>query len=158
MKIINARIQARHHRLERFRNRTHRAADHSPSALGEIRADFPRVHLDVGQLEVVAYLHEELGSRSARLGQNQASVGPGDRERDSRQTRPGAHVYQWGGQFNVFQYQQAVCVMLDHHVFEVVDSCQVEPRIGGSEQLVIVPKAVDLIRRQNDTAALENCS
>jgi hypothetical protein len=52
--------------------------------------------------------------------------------------------------------QEAVHVMLENHVLEVVNSREIEARVGGSEPLVIAPQEINLVWCQGDAATVQD--
>ena len=148
--------QACRHAVQGLADRSHGAADHSLDLAGIIRPQLVGVDLDVLQAELGADLGQELGPSSAGLGQDHPRLRPGDLQRDARQARPGAHVDQRRGEVQEPQDQQAVDVVLQHHVLEVVDPRQVEPDVRRAEELMIAPEPVELRAIQANPAVIQD--
>ena len=142
--------------LQRLRDRPHGAGDDPLHPTWIIRPDLSRINLDALQPELGADLAQKLGPSSSRLGQNHLNFGSSDLEWDSGQARSRAHVDERGGQLDKVEDQQAVHIMLENHVLEVVNSRQVEARVGGSEPLVIAPEEIHLVRCQDDAATIQD--
>ena len=81
--------------------------------------------------EPLADLAEELGPRPRGSARIIRDARPRDLQRDARQARPRAHVDQRRGQLREPEDQQAVDIVLQHHVLEVVDPRQVQPALAA---------------------------
>ena len=55
-----------------------------------------------------------------------------------------------------FEHQQAVDIVLEHHVLEVVNPRQVELGVGRAQHLVIAPEQVELRGIERDAAPLQD--
>jgi hypothetical protein len=99
---------------------------------------------------------QELGAGPPGLGQDHLDVRPGDLQRDARQAGPGAHVDQGRGELDELQDQQAIDIVLQHHVLEIVDARQVQLGVGPAEQPMIGPELVELRVRQRHPATLHD--
>ena len=108
------------------------------------RPELARIDLDALQPEPLADLAQEVGPGPAGLGQDHPRLRPGNLQRDARQPRPRAHVDQRRGEVDEPQDQQAVDIVLQHHVLEVVDSRQVEAGVRLPEHPVVAPERVQL--------------
>ena len=148
--------QAVRHAVKRLGDRRHGSGDDPGDRAGELRADLVREDLDPLQLQPRDDPPEELGARPARLGQDHLHIRPRDLERHAGQSRPRAHVDQRSGEFRELQDEQAIDIMLEHHVFKVMDARQVQLGIRRAEHPVVRPELVVLGRRQREPAALDN--
>ena len=151
-----ARLEAVGHPVERLGDRGDRPGDDALDLPGELRPDLAGEDLDVGQLEPGADLFEELGPGPSRFGQDHRDARPGDLERYAGQAGAGAHVDQGGGELDELQDEQAVDIVLEHHVLEVVDACEVQLGVGRAEHPMIPPKLVELRGFERDAAARED--
>ena len=115
-----------------------------------------RVNLDTFQPQMGARLAQELSTGTARLGEDDSSLRTGDLEWNSRQARPGAHIDKRRGKIEEPEHQQAIDVVLQDHVLEVMDTREVKSGVGRSEQLMIGPEQGKLGRTERDAAALQN--
>ena len=151
-----ARSQARGHALEGLGDGTHGAGDDAGNPSWIVRAHLVRVDLDVPEPELAQTVAQKLSTSTARFGQDHPGFGTGDRQRYAGQPRPRTHVDQRRGKLEELQDQQAVGIMLQNHVLEIVNPRQIEPVVRGPERLVIAPEQVDLIRGQEDSTALQD--
>ncbi len=86
------RGQPRSHAIECRRDGAHGPADHSGGLARVIRSQLVGVDFDPLQAEAGADPAEKLGAGAARLGQDHLDVGPGDFQRNARQSGAGTHI------------------------------------------------------------------
>ena len=131
------------------------ACDDALGEAGEAWSDLAGVDLDIFEAEGGDGVVEEFGASASGLGEDHGDVGAGDFEGDSGQAGAGAHIDKGRGKSGVIENKKAIDVVLEHHVFEVTDAGEVEPRVGFAEQAVVVPELVDLLGRKVDSAVGE---